>query len=117
MLVKPGNGLNESLLFSKFLMFLGQITPNRETVHNAAEEIDLVWLLGFHEDGFWLVTFFCGEDLIGFGGCDRKGSSDGGKLGFFDESVGSELLVNGQAELWTDTENVEKVRWVNCAGE
>jgi hypothetical protein len=73
MLIKPSHSLNKGLLFSIFFMLLGHITSDREAVNDTAVKIDLVWLLGLHEDDFGLVTFLGGEDLVCFCGRDGQG--------------------------------------------
>ena len=87
MLIKPSNSLKESLLLGILLDLFGEITSHREAMDNTAVKVNLVWLLGLHEDGFRLVALLGWEDLVGFSGCDGEGAIDGGELRFFDESV------------------------------
>jgi len=49
-LVKPSNGLEESLLFCKFLNRVTEIAADCETVRYATEQIDLEGLLSFLEN-------------------------------------------------------------------
>lgn len=68
-------------------MLLAQIATNGEAVDNAGEQVDLVWLLGLDKDLFGCVALLGGEDLIGFGGGDGEGSSDGAEFILFNETV------------------------------
>ena len=86
MLIKPGNGLNKSLLLGKLLMFLRHIASNREAMGDTTEEIDLIWLFGLDEDNFRFVTFLGCEDLVYFCGCDGERAFDCCEFGFFHEA-------------------------------
>lgn len=87
MLIKPSNGLKEGLLLGIFLNLLAHIASDRETVHDAAIQVDLVSLLSLGEDHLRLVTLLGGEDLVGFRGCDGKRTRDCREFGFFDKAA------------------------------
>lgn len=53
---------------------------------DAAVQIDLVGLLGLHEQFFRTVTFLGWEDLVGFGCGDGEWAGYGEEFVFFDEA-------------------------------
>ena len=54
-------------------------------MHNTAEQVDLVGLLGLDENFFGLVTLLRGEDGVCFRGGDGEGACDCGELSLLDE--------------------------------
>jgi hypothetical protein len=68
-------------------MLDAHITANRESVHNTAIQINLVWLFSFNQNSLRLVTFLGGENLVGLGGGDGEWSFDGAEFVFLDKTA------------------------------
>ena len=63
-LVKPGDGLVESLLLSPLLLGVAQIGAHTEAVTDTAEQVDLPWLAGLDESLLGLVAKLGSEDRV-----------------------------------------------------
>jgi hypothetical protein len=63
-LVKPGDGLAESLLLSPLLLRVAQIGAHSEAVTDTAEQVDLPWLASLDEGLLGLVTKLGSEDRV-----------------------------------------------------
>ena len=58
---------------------------------DTAIQVDLVWEAGLLQDDFRFVTLLGGEDLVGLGGGDAKGATNGLEFVGFDEGRVSDV--------------------------
>jgi len=66
MLIKPRNGLIESLLLCKLLTWFAQVAPNRKAVNNIGVQVDLPRHVLLEENVFGLPALLGRKDLVGF---------------------------------------------------
>lgn len=85
MLLEPHQSLQESILFCVLGNLVTQLGSHRESVCDATVQVDLVGETGLLEDNFRFVTLLGGENLVGLGGGDGEGSTDGLEFIGFDE--------------------------------
>jgi hypothetical protein len=106
MLIKPSNGLDESLFLRKLFMLHACIASDSETMHHSTIQIDLVWLLRLYEDGLRLVSFLSREDRICLSSGDREWPLDSTQLGLFDETWVGEVPDVDSFSSWHESHGV-----------
>jgi len=73
-LIKPRDGLIESLFLCELLTWLVQVAPNRETVNGIGVQVDLPRNVHFEENVLRLSALLGRKDLIGFYVTQRSAS-------------------------------------------
>jgi hypothetical protein len=55
-LIEPGSRLRKSSLLGKANCWFGDVCTDSETMLNATEQVDLIWLASFDEDFLGFMT-------------------------------------------------------------
>ena len=93
--VEPGDGLQEGLLLGPALVLLARVAADREAMHDATVQVDLVRLAALGQDLLGLVALLGGEDLVRLGGGDGQRRLEALQLLLVDErGVGEEAALD-----------------------
>lgn len=91
--VEPVDGLHEGLLLGPALVLLARVAADREAVHDAAVQVDLVGLAALGQDLLRLVALLGREDLVRLGGGDGQRRLEARQLLLVDEGRVSEVAA------------------------